>query len=408
MGSKRSDGGLPQETMPAATTGKSKDKGFFWDLAVWIHILNLQHREISSVLDNLLGLGQSPRMNLIIASAATVHRLHVANAPVILGRSDDSDDDSAGENVRSTCLDSQPSVSVVLLKTKEKIACFTADQPRQQKKHKSQSTVSDANAEFLNKVLRCVKLLKTMQMRFSNVTSISNKDFASRFQLMGMHRHMEQRVDFMDWGPGYVSCSNLIFSLWFSLWFLTYVLAVVNNHGMILTSSIKSIKGLLRNGLEKRSIDFAYFLTYTEPETVVLLLKFSNSGAVLNVTIEKIQGGNDLRSILSKEDSFRSLSSNDELEGYKEDVRAMSVALGVSTDSIGESGGWMVRKGMHTRQFLQQRTDTDDQTETGETCTKPKCNYARYFFKQIISRASDCHDVVRNDLRSSTQLPQTY
>lgn len=70
----------------------------------------------------------------------------VANAPVILGRSDDSDDDSAGENVRSTGLDSQPSVSVVLLKTKEKIACFTADQPRQQKKHKSQSTVSDANA----------------------------------------------------------------------------------------------------------------------------------------------------------------------------------------------------------------------------------------------------------------------
>uniref|UniRef100_M4EVY3 Uncharacterized protein n=1 Tax=Brassica campestris TaxID=3711 RepID=M4EVY3_BRACM len=164
----------------------------------------------------------------------------VTNAPVILGRSDDSDDDSAGENVRSTGLDSQPSVSVVLLKTKEKIACFTTDQPRQQKKHKSQSTVSDANAE---------------------------------------------------------------------------------------------------------------------------------------VTIENMQGGNDLRSILSKEDSFRSLSSNDELEGYKEDVRflvqistekvvliicdfhrATSVGLGVSTYSIGESSGWMVRKGMHTRQFLQQRT----------------------------------------------------
>ncbi|XP_013621184.1 PREDICTED: uncharacterized protein LOC106327562 isoform X1 [Brassica oleracea var. oleracea] len=100
---------------------------------------------------------------------------------------------------------------------------------------------------------------------------------------------------------------------------------------------------VLRNGLEKPSIDFADFLTYAEPETVVLLLKFSNSGAVLNVTIEKIQGGNDLR--------------------------AMSVGLGVSTDSIGESGGWMVRKGMHTRQLLQQRTDTDDQTETGETWT---------------------------------------
>ena len=95
-----------------------------------------------------------------------------------------------------------------------------------------------------------------------------------------------------------------------------------------------------------------------------------------------------IRSILSKEDSFISLSSNDELEGYKEDVRflvqistekvvliicdfhrATSVGLGVSTYSIGESSGWMVRKGMHTRQFLQQRTDTDDQTETGETWT---------------------------------------
>ncbi|KAF3540291.1 hypothetical protein F2Q69_00024462 [Brassica cretica] len=97
-------------------------------------------------------------------------------------------------------------------------------------------------------------------MIFSIVTSISNKDFASRFQLMGMHRHIEQRVDFMDWSPD--------------------------------------------------------FLTYAEPVTVALLLKFSNSGAVLNICYMKI------RSILSKEDSFRSLSSNDDLEGYKEDVRA--------------------------------------------------------------------------------------
>ncbi|XP_022572581.1 uncharacterized protein LOC106438319 isoform X1 [Brassica napus] len=136
---------------------------------------------------------------------------------------------------------------------------------------------------------------------------------------------------------------------------------------------------VLRNGLEKRSIDFAYFLTYTEPETVVLLLKFSNSGAVLNVTIEKIQGGNDLRSILSKEDSFRSLSSNDELEGYKEDV-----------------DGWFGRECTLASSCNKERTLTIKQRQ------------ARYFFKQIISRASDCHDVVRNDLRSSTQLPQTY
>ncbi|KAF3543123.1 hypothetical protein DY000_02001924 [Brassica cretica] len=71
------------------------------------------------------------------------------------------------------------------------------------------------------------------------------------------------------------------------------------------------------------------------------------------VTIEKIQGGIDLRFfkmkirlILSKEDSFRSLPSNDYLEGYNEDT----VGLGGSIDSIGESRGWMVQKGMHTRQ----------------------------------------------------------
>ncbi|KAF2598825.1 hypothetical protein F2Q68_00010376 [Brassica cretica] len=78
--------------------------------------------------------------------------------------------------------------------------------------------------------------------------------------------------------------------------------------------------------LGKASIDFAEFLTEGDPLIVSLPLKFSNSGAVLNVTIEKIQGGNDLRffkmkirSILSKEDSFRSLPSNDYLEGYNED-----------------------------------------------------------------------------------------
>ncbi|KAH0886121.1 hypothetical protein HID58_062217, partial [Brassica napus] len=63
----------------------------------------------------------------------------------------------------------------------------------------------------------------------------------------------------------------------------------------------------------KSSIDFAEFLTEADPLIVSLPLKFSNSGAVLNVTIEKIQIGIDLRffkmkirSILSKKDSFRS------------------------------------------------------------------------------------------------------
>lgn len=47
--------------------------------------------------------------------------------------------------------------------------------------------------------------------------------FPCRFELLGMHRHMEHRVDFMDWGPGSVSCSNLRISLvsfFTSIWVL--------------------------------------------------------------------------------------------------------------------------------------------------------------------------------------------
>ncbi|KAG5389650.1 hypothetical protein IGI04_031191 [Brassica rapa subsp. trilocularis] len=95
----------------------------------------------------------------------------------------------------------------------------------------------------------------------------------------------------------------------------------------------------------------------TEPLTVSLPLRFSISGGILDVTIEKIQGGIDIRSILSKEDIFRSLPSNDYLEGYNEDIMFL------------EKSGWMVWKGMHTSQFLQQRTGIDDQTERGETLT---------------------------------------
>ncbi|KAG2294582.1 hypothetical protein Bca52824_041251 [Brassica carinata] len=61
-------------------------------------------------------------MNLIIAFAATVHRLHGYSGQCF-----------------AICISRA-------FENKEKIACFTADQPRQQKKHKSQSTVSDANA----------------------------------------------------------------------------------------------------------------------------------------------------------------------------------------------------------------------------------------------------------------------
>ncbi|KAG7537614.1 NT-type C2 domain [Arabidopsis suecica] len=116
-------------------------------------------------------------------------------------------------------------------------------------------------------------------------------------------------------------------------------------HFVVATGSSKS------GFLGEASIDFADFLTEADPLTVSLPLKFANSGAVLNVTIHKIQGASDLKFIeenkdqtLSKEDSFKSLQSNDELEGYSQDERSLdantakNAGLGGSFDSIGESG----------------------------------------------------------------------
>ncbi|ESQ43294.1 hypothetical protein EUTSA_v10012668mg [Eutrema salsugineum] len=126
-------------------------------------------------------------------------------------------------------------------------------------------------------------------------------------------------------------------------------------HFVVATGSSKS------GFLGEASIDFADFLTEAEPLTVSLPLKFANSGAVLNVTIEKIQGASDLRFIeekkdqtLSKEDSFKSLQSNDDLEEYTQDERSLNVntaknvGLGGSFDSIGESG-WMDGSDGNTR-----------------------------------------------------------
>jgi 1,4-alpha-glucan branching enzyme len=31
----------------------------------------------------------------------------------------------------------------------------------------------------------------------------------SRFEILGMHRHMEHRVDYMEWAPGLTLCSNV-------------------------------------------------------------------------------------------------------------------------------------------------------------------------------------------------------
>ncbi|KAL1198339.1 hypothetical protein V5N11_026868 [Cardamine amara subsp. amara] len=140
-------------------------------------------------------------------------------------------------------------------------------------------------------------------------------------------------------------------------------------HFVVATGSSKS------GFLGEASIDFADFLTEVEPVTVSLPLKFANSGAVLNVTIEKIQGASDLKFIeenkdqtLSKEDSFKSLPSNDDLEGYNQDERSLDVntaknaGLGGSFDSIGVSG-WM--DGTDGNARLPQRHNSVPATKNG-------------------------------------------
>ncbi|KAJ4894130.1 hypothetical protein Rs2_20924 [Raphanus sativus] len=106
-------------------------------------------------------------------------------------------------------------------KIKVKVTCFAADQPRQQqqkkKKSQSQSTTSDAEsgvnpvgfltklgiadrifAQFLRERHKALKDLKDEILK----RHFDLRDLASGFELLGMHRHMEHRVDFMDWGPG--------------------------------------------------------------------------------------------------------------------------------------------------------------------------------------------------------------
>ncbi|CAL1371245.1 unnamed protein product [Linum trigynum] len=70
--------------------------------------------------------------------------------------------------------------------------------------------------------------------------------------------------------------------------------------------------------LGESSIDFADFADENEPMTVSLPLKFANSGAVLHITIHKIQGGIDQRNrasngeaALHQDERLMSLSSND-------------------------------------------------------------------------------------------------
>ncbi|XP_010537184.1 PREDICTED: myosin-4-like [Tarenaya hassleriana] len=113
-------------------------------------------------------------------------------------------------------------------------------------------------------------------------------------------------------------------------------------HFVVATGSSKS------GFLGEASIDFADFLAEAEPLTVSLPLKFANSGAVLHVTIQKMQGTNDLRFMeenggqaLAKEESFKSQQRNDGIDGFDQDERYLDINTRKNGISLGsfESNG---------------------------------------------------------------------
>ncbi|XP_010442752.1 PREDICTED: centromere-associated protein E-like [Camelina sativa] len=191
-------------------------------------------------------------------------------------------------------------------------------------------------------------------------------------------------------------------------------------HFVVATGSSKS------GFLGEASIDFADFLTETEPVTVSLPLKFANSGAVLNVTIHKIQGASDLKFIeenkdqtLSKEDSFKSLQSNDELEGYNQDERSLdantakNAGLGGSFDSIGESG-WIdegnarlpqrhnsvpATKNGHRRSNTDWSASSTSDESYIESRTSPENNFQRGF-PGVVTESSDPIERLKMELEA--------
>ncbi|XP_044468818.1 cingulin-like [Mangifera indica] len=85
-------------------------------------------------------------------------------------------------------------------------------------------------------------------------------------------------------------------------------------HFVVSTGSSKS------GFLGEASIDFADFAAETEPLTVSLPLKFANSGAILHVTVEKMQGATDQRGIEGNGDSpsWKNRESDYNTDGAKQ------------------------------------------------------------------------------------------
>ncbi|XVE58547.1 hypothetical protein DITRI_Ditri04bG0178000 [Diplodiscus trichospermus] len=128
--------------------------------------------------------------------------------------------------------------------------------------------------------------------------------------------------------------------------------------------------------LGEASIDFADFAAETEPITVSLPLKFANSGAILHVTIHKIEGGSDQRYLgesedlaisrdesLQSQDNSLSIQENDQY--FKEDrhLDGSTVALTSCWDNGSEQvTNSLPQRGadaVMTEKHMHQRTNTD-------------------------------------------------
>ncbi|KAL5811192.1 hypothetical protein ACOSQ4_027760 [Xanthoceras sorbifolium] len=110
-------------------------------------------------------------------------------------------------------------------------------------------------------------------------------------------------------------------------------------HFIVATGSSKS------GFLGEASIDFADFAAETEPLTITLPLKFANSGAILHVTIQRVQGATDIRDIeengdmiLSQVTSLKNQQSNYEMDGKDQDF-AVDGHSDIATSQNGEQIG---------------------------------------------------------------------
>ncbi|XP_039064593.1 myosin-3-like isoform X2 [Hibiscus syriacus] len=109
--------------------------------------------------------------------------------------------------------------------------------------------------------------------------------------------------------------------------------------------------------LGEASIYFADFAAETEPVTVSLPLKFANSGAILHVTIHKIEGAEDLT--ISREGSLHSQGMNysDNLQNLTEDwdLETAELFSPLQKNSMPQRAADTGKK----KKYMHRRTNTD-------------------------------------------------